>query len=230
MVRTTTMNVFVVHAHPEPQSFVSALKDTAVAELSARGHEVRVSDLYAMGFEPVCDRHDVAQVFDPAYFRPQREQLHAAERGAFAPDIEAELDKLFWCDLVIFTFPLWWFSVPAILKGWVDRVFVMGRVYGYGRSYDTGLLKGRRGMLALSTGGPEGAYQPGARNGAMPALLYPIHHGMLAFVGMEVVPPFVAYGPARMSDEERRAALDAFRARLATIEEAKPLRFELPGF
>jgi len=59
------------------------------------------------------------------------------------------MDKLVWADFVIFQFPLWWFSVPAILKGWVDRVFAMGFSYNYGRSYEKGVFRGKRAMLSL---------------------------------------------------------------------------------
>lgn len=224
------MKALIVHAHPEPRSFCSALRDTAVAELSAQGHEVRVSDLYAMGFQPVSDRRDFATVADPEYLKPQREQLLATQRDGFAPDVAAELDKLFWCDTLLFTFPLWWFSVPAIMKGWVDRVFVMGKIYGGGKVYETGGLGGRRAMLALTTGGPATQYAPGGRNGSMMSLLYPIHHGMLWFAGMDVLPPFVAYSAAHVGDDGRAAMLVDFRARLRALPETAPIGFDLPGF
>jgi NAD(P)H dehydrogenase (quinone) len=224
------VKVFVVHAHPEPRSFCAALRDVAVAESTALGHEVRVSDLYVMGFQPVSDRRDFLTVADPDYLKPQREQLHALKNDGLAPDVAAELDNLFWCDLAIFTFPLWWFSVPAILKGFFDRVLVMGKIYGGGKVYETGGLAGRRAMLALTTGGPAPAYAPGGRNGAMMSLLYPVHHGVLWFSGMQVLPPFVAYGPAHLGDGERAALLDDFRARLRALPDAAPIGFDLPGF
>jgi NAD(P)H dehydrogenase (quinone) len=217
------MKVFLVHAHPEPASFNGAMRDLAVSTLTAAGHEVRVSDLYAMGFDPVLGRHDFLEATDPRYFKPQREQLHASEHGAFAPDVAAEIEKLFWADFLLFGFPLWWFSLPAILKGWVDRVFVMGAVYGGGRIYGSGVLEGRRAMLALTTGGPAASFAPGGVNGEIEQLLFPIQHGMLHFVGMEVLPPFVAYGAARQTSEERQATLEAYRARLLALETTAPL-------
>ena len=217
------MKVLIVHAHPEPRSFVGALRDVAVDELTRLGHEVRVSDLHALGFRADSGRHDFLEAADPAYLKPQREQMHASERGTFAPDVQAELGKLLWADTVVWTFPLWWFSVPAILKGWVDRVFVMGAVYGGGRVYANGALKGRRAMLAFTTGGPAASYAPGGFNGDLNVLLYPIHHGIFWFTGMAVLPPFVVYGPARMSDEERAAALDAWAERLSELESLEPL-------
>ena len=148
------MKVLIVHAHPEPRSFVGALRDVAVEELTRLGHEVRVSDLHALGFRADSGRHDFLEAADPAYLKPQREQMHASERRTFAPDVQAEIEKVLRADTMIWTFPLWWFSVPAILKGWVDRVFVMGAIYGGGRVYATGALKGRRAMLAFTPAGP----------------------------------------------------------------------------
>ena len=60
------------------------------------------------------------------------------------------MDKLFWCDALILQFPLWWFSLPAMLKGWVDRVFASGgRIYGGGKWYDRGVFAGKRWRTAL---------------------------------------------------------------------------------
>ncbi len=223
------MNVLIVHAHPEPRSFASALKDAAVSELTAAGHAVTVSDLYATGFDPRVSRADFTGAADPAYFEPQREQQDASEHDGFAPDVKAELERLFAADLVLFTFPLWWFSVPAILKGWFDRVLVMGAVYGAGKVHDTGGLGGRRALLVLTTGGLATGYGPGGRNGSLPALLAPIQWGTLHFSGFEVLAPFVAYGPARGGDDDRAAVLTVWRERLRGIEHETPERLAPPG-
>lgn len=60
--------------------------------------------------------------------------------------MRAELDKLLACDLLVLSFPVFWFSVPAILKGWIDRVLVSGSVYGGMRFYDRGGFKGKRAV------------------------------------------------------------------------------------
>ncbi|WP_405051501.1 NAD(P)H-dependent oxidoreductase [Silvimonas sp.] len=123
------MKVLLVYAHPEPNSFNGALRDITVQALLAAGHEVRVSDLYAMQFDPVSDRRNFKTVKNPAFLKPQAEEVYATEQDGFAPELEAEIQKILWCDLMIWQFPLWWFGLPAILKGWVDRVFAMGRIY-----------------------------------------------------------------------------------------------------
>jgi putative NADPH-quinone reductase len=219
------MNILLVFAHPEPQSFNGAMLRTAIATLEAAGHHVQVSDLYAQSFEPVSDRHNFTTVYDAAYFKPQKEEVYATAHQGFAAEVEAELQKLAWCEVMIWQFPLWWFGVPAILKGWVDRVFAMGRAYAGGRLYDTGVFRGKRALLSLTTGSgsPAEAYQPGGFQGDLLGILRPIHRGMLQFTGFTVLAPHVVYSPARLSMEERTAALATWAARLPTLAEEPPL-------
>lgn len=223
------MNVLIVHAHPEPRSFVSALKDAAVSELGAAGHVVEVSDLYAMDFDPRVSRADFSGAADPGYFKPQREQLHANTEGAFAPEVRSEIDKVLRADVIVFTFPMWWFALPAILKGWVDRVFAMGTIYGHGKVHETGPLRGKRALLAFGTGGPAASYAPGGRNGELRALLAPIEWGILHFAGLDVLPAFPVFGPARATDEDRAAILLAWRERLRGLEHETPVAVHPPG-
>ncbi|WP_263488426.1 NAD(P)H-dependent oxidoreductase [Mesorhizobium sp. CA14] len=82
------MRIFIVHAHPEPNSFNGALTRAAEQALSATGHEVVVSNLYKMGFDPVSDRRNFTTVRDPNYYRQQAEEANAAARDGFAPDIQ----------------------------------------------------------------------------------------------------------------------------------------------
>jgi NAD(P)H dehydrogenase (quinone) len=217
------MNILIVFAHPEPRSFNGALFDTAKRVLEAAGHTVAVSDLYRMGFNPVSDRHNFLTVHDAEYLKLQLEETHASENHSFAPEVETEISKLEACDLVIFQFPLWWFGLPAILKGWVDRVFAMGRTYGYGNIYDTGKFRGKRAMLSLTTGGPEGAYTKGAFNGDIHAILRPIQRGILQFVGFDVLAPQIHYAPVRVEDELRKGWLDQWEKRLLQIGEESPI-------
>ena len=137
--------------------------------------------------------------------------------------MEAEIRKVEWCDLMIWQFPLWWFSVPGVMKGWIDRVFAMGRAYGGGRVYGTGAFAGRRATLSLTTGGPAQSYQPDGFNGDLQGILRPIHRGMLQFVGFDVLAPHVVYAPVRMSQEQRGEELDRFAKRLAAIAGESPI-------
>ncbi|BCG57390.1 NAD(P)H-dependent oxidoreductase [Paenibacillus sp. URB8-2] len=212
------MNVLIVYAHPEPKSFNGALKDLAVAALTAEGHQVQVSDLYAMNFKAAADRDDFMMPENPDFFKYQLEQGHASRTNSFSQDIKEEQEKLLWADFVIFQFPLWWYSVPAILKGWFDRVFASGFVYGQGIGrYDQGGLKGRKAMVSTTTGSPRQAYTPYGMDGDIhEKILYHIHHGMLYFAGFEPVEPFIAWTPAR-DEEARNRYLDEYKKRLQNL-------------
>ena len=213
------MNVLIVYAHPEPRSFNGALKDLAVDVLTGAGHNVQVSDLYAMNFPAAGGPADFTERVNPALFGYQAEQA----AGHFTPELQAEIDKLAWCDLLIFQFPLWWFSLPAILKGWVDRVFAFGFAYDRAKAYETGTFQNKIAMLSFTTGSPAPTYSKDGRHGSIDELILHIQRGMLYFLGMKVLPPFIAYSAPRASDDERRAYLDAYRARLLSIAETKPI-------
>jgi len=217
------MNVFLINAHPEPKSFNGAMFRMAQETLHAAGHVVASSDLYAMKFDPVSDRRNFATVKDPNFFKQQIEEMHATEAKGFAPDVEAELRKMEACDLMIWQFPLWWFGLPAILKGWADRVFAMGRTYGGERFYDNGVFKGKRVLLSLTTGGPEAVYQKGGWNGDIHAILRPVQRGILRFTGWEVLSPNIVYSPVRVTDAERQASLNAWAARLRNVANELPI-------
>jgi NAD(P)H dehydrogenase (quinone) len=222
------MRVFIVHAHPEPESFSGAMTRAATDALAAAGHEVEVSDLYAMSFNPVSDRRNFVTVHDPGYYRQQAEEAHAAAHDGFAPDIQAEMDKLFWCDALILQFPLWWFGLPAILKGWVDRVFAAGgRTYGGGKWYDRGVFAGKRAMCALTIGGAPPIYSERGLNGPISAILFPINHGMLYFIGFTVIEPFLVHAPVRISADERAAHLARYRERVLALGSAPTIPY--PG-
>ncbi len=220
------MNVLLVFAHPEPRSFNGALRDAARDTLQGLGHAVETSDLYAMRFFPAVSESDfTCERANPEVFNAGAEQQHAHEQQAFAAEIALEQQKVSRADLVILQFPMWWFGMPAILKGWVDRVFARGFAYLRGRMYDTGMLAGRRAMLSLTTGNPGSLYAPDGVNGDIEHILWPIHNGIFRYAGFEVLPPYIAYAPGIASPEQREAMLEAYRAHLRTLDDRPPLYF-----
>lgn len=220
------MNVLIVYAHEEPRSFNAALKNTAIRTFEDLGHQVVVSDLYRMGFKAVGDSADFLERKDRHILVRQAEERYASNLGTLAPDILAEQQKVRDCQLMIFQFPLWWFSMPAILKGWADRVLSMGFAYDEnGRWYDHGGLRGRRAMLSLTTGDPEPCFTASGIHGAMETILWPIQRATLAHCGFEVLPPFIAYAVARRSQEERERILDQYAERLRGVDALAPLPF-----
>ncbi|XP_039186870.1 NAD(P)H dehydrogenase [quinone] 1 isoform X3 [Crotalus tigris] len=129
----------IVLAHQEPASFNHAMQRAAVEALEGAGWIVAVSDLYAERFDPVLSRADFAgDPDDPRSLNYAKEAGLAWKEGRLRGDILSEMEKLAAADLVLFQFPLHWFGLPAILKGWFDRVLVQGFAYSYGAMYDQG--------------------------------------------------------------------------------------------
>lgn len=220
------MNVLIVYAHPEPRSFNGAMKDLAVETLTRAGHEVVVSDLYAMGFNPVAGPDDISgERKDPEFFSLPREQTAAYEAGVLSADIGLEIEKVKRADFVLFQFPVWWFGMPAMLKGWADRVFARGFAYLPGRKYDTGMFKGKLAMVAATTGTSADTYAPDGIDGDILTVLWPIHNGLLRYSGFDVLPPFVAFMPGRVGDDGRKAYLETYRKRLEDIDDTPRLFF-----
>ena len=219
------MKVLIVHAHPEPQSFTAALRDQATATLQAQGHEVQVSDLYAMNWNPVASASDFTSRENPDYLVYALEQRLGVKSQSIAADIQQELDKLLWADLLILNFPIFWFSAPAMLKGWIDRVLVSGVCYGGKRFYDQGGLAGKKALVTVTLGGREHMFGEGAIHGPLEDMLRPILRGTLAYVGFEVLEPFVAWHVPYISAEARQAFLHSYQQRLEGLADDQPLVF-----
>jgi NAD(P)H dehydrogenase (quinone) len=219
------MNVLIVYAHPEPGSFNGALKSVAVDTLSEAGHTVIVSDLYAEGFGAIAGPDDFTERSNDQRFELGVEQANAANNDCFAADIKGEIDRLFSADLLILQFPMWWYSTPAILKGWIDRVFAFGVTYDFGRTWDRGVMKGKRAMLSLTTSAPPATFMPDGRNGDIEKILWPLHGGVLALCGYEVLQPFIAHSIGWSDAQARESVLQDYAARLRTIETDQPMFF-----
>jgi NAD(P)H dehydrogenase (quinone) len=227
------MKILIVFAHPEPRSLNGALRDVAVSELRAQGHEVQISDLYAQGWVSAVDRADFPALPREARLNPVDASKKAFEKNSLTDDVKAEIEKLLWADVLILQFPLWWFSMPAILKGWVDRVFAYGFAYGvgehndkrWGDRYGEGTLAGKRAMLIVTAGGWEEHYAARGVNGPIDDLLFPIHHGVLYYPGYDVLPPFVAYRVDRLDEQGFQATAGRLRARMRTLAATPPIPY-----
>ena len=220
------MRILIVHAHPEPKSFNGALKDIAVSTLEARGHEVIVSDLYQMGWRADLSADDfTGERLDDEFLDLSKEQEHMISTYGPRPEVKAEQDKVSWSELVIFQYPTWWFGMPAILKGWVDRTMARGFAYGKGRKYDTGIFKGHLAMICTTTGTAGSLYAPDGIDGDLNHLLWPIHNGIFRYLGFDVLPPYAAFAPGVVSEQERQEMLDGYATRLKEIETTETLFF-----
>jgi NAD(P)H dehydrogenase (quinone) len=222
--------VLIVLAHPEPTSLTRQLGEVAVQTLQQQGHEVLLSDLYGMRWKAVFDEHDFPSRADPERLSLVTESGHSYSSGRQVTDIASEQRKLLAADAVILQFPLWWFGMPAILKGWVDRVFAYGLAYGFKDAgnryrYGEGGFKGKRALLSIAVGGPAEDYSARGINGPLEQLLFPITHGTLFFPGMDVLPTYAVYGTGRITAEGVTAAKATWRLRLERLFEDAPIPF-----
>ena len=217
--------ILIVYAHPEPRSFNGAMLRVAEQTFESLGDQVRISDLYAMNFDPVARASDFKDRRDAERLNYFAEQEHAYASGSLADDIATEIEKVAWCDLMILQFPLYWFSLPAMLKGWIDRVFVPGFAFGSGKWYERGGLAGKRAMLATTMSAYPEMMAPDGLNGFLEVNLWPIQNGVLAFCGFDVLVPFVANSVPYVDDAARAAILAAYERRLTGLHHETPLHF-----
>lgn len=224
------MKILLVHAHPEPASVTHQLARISAETLAAQGHEIMESDLYAMGWKAVFDAEDFPRRVNAERLSFIQESEHAFAKGCQTADVQEEQRKLQAADALILHFPLWWFGMPAIMKGWVDRVWAYGLAYGYKGAgntyrYGEGGFAGKRALLAVAVGGPAIDYSPRGINGPLEQLLFPITHGTLFFPGMQVLPTFAVYGAAAIDAQGMAAAAAAWHGRLKGLFEEEPIAF-----
>ena len=123
--------------------------------------------------------------------------------------------------------------MPAILKGWFDRVYSCGFAYGvgehsdkrWGDRYGEGMMKGKRAMLVVTAGGWESHYASRGVNGDIHDLLFPINHGMLFYPGFDVLPPFIVYQADRTSEASFEEIRNKLRETLLHIADQTPIPY-----
>lgn len=187
----------IIYAHPEPKSFCGAIKDQVISVLLSLKKEVLFSDLYEMQFNPCISSQDflhLAKKEKSSYISLEQEQKKSSESNSFDPQISNEIEKIMKADFLIFIAPLFWGSVPAILKGWFDRVLVRGKIWDVDKWYDTGILKGKKALLILTSASKIEDFQPGNnQNNTIDNLLHHLTWTTLKFCGLTVLKPYLFY-------------------------------------
>lgn len=162
------MNHLVVFAHPNQESFGKGIVDTLVKASEEKGASVRVRDLYSIGFDPILKPADFV----------------AFQSGKVPEDIAAEQEHVKWADVITFVYPVWWVAFPAILKGYVDRVFSYGFAYEVVDGAPNGLLKGKKALLFCTTGTSNEIY---SANGMHNSMKQTTEQGIFNFSGITEV-------------------------------------------
>ncbi|KAM6978415.1 NAD(P)H dehydrogenase [quinone] 1-like [Tautogolabrus adspersus] len=218
--------VLIVYAHQSSGSFNAAAKDAAVEILTAQGCTVEVSDLYALNFKATATAEDIiGEVKNADHFRYAEETKLAWEAGKLSADITEEQRKLTQADLIIFQFPMYWFTVPAIMKGWMDRVLTLGYAYSQEKRYSQGIFKDKKAMLSFTTGSHESMFSANGINGDMNVTLWPLQNGILHYCGFQVLAPQIFWAPSHIPTEARSTMLEGWRKRLQGLKAEEPLSF-----
>ena len=179
------MNILIIYTYPNHQSFNSAILKVVQQNLS-KDHTVKILDLYEDQFDPVL-------LFD---------DMHKRRDLSTVPDMEKYRNLITWADHIIFIYPIWWSGMPAMLKGFIDRVFTAGFAYSYGKSGLIGHLQGKSAWIITTHN--------------TPAFLTPfiqdygkvLKNQILKSCGIKPVKHTQLTGTENSSDEKRRRFLD----------------------
>ncbi|MBU3217860.1 NAD(P)H-dependent oxidoreductase (plasmid) [Clostridium estertheticum] len=182
------MNNLVIFAHPNQKSFGKGIVDAVVKASEKKGANVRVRDLYEIGFDPLLKPLDFTDF----------------QSGKIPEDIAVEQEHIKWADVITFIYPVWWTSFPAMLKGYVDRVFSYGFAYEYVDGVPNGLLKIKKGLLFCTTGTPSEIY---AGNGMHNSMKQTTDEGIFNFSGIKEVKHTFFGAVPTATDEAREAYL-----------------------
>jgi len=174
--------VLVILGHPSSESFCGALANSYIEAAKKAGHDVRQHDLATLSFDPVL--------------RDGYQQVQALE-----PDLLQAQADISWAEHLVFVYPIWWGGVPALLKGFFDRVFLPGFAFKYrkGKAFPEPLLKGRTAHLLVTLDTPAWYYRWIYR---MPGL-HQVRKTTLEFCGIKPLKT-LTFGPILSSSPERR--------------------------
>ncbi|RNA61623.1 flavodoxin family protein [Chryseobacterium nematophagum] len=161
------MRHLIIYAHPNENSLNHHLLQTVIESLQSDGHEIEVRDLNQINFNPVLSLQDM-----------QEQRL-----GKVAEDITIEQDFISWAEHITFIYPIWWTGMPAIMKGYIDRVFSYGFAYRYDQGIQKGLLKEKQTVIINTHGKSHEEY---ASLGMDKALSLTSDKGIFSYCGLEI--------------------------------------------
>ncbi len=198
----------IVLAHPDRRSFNGTWAKATESASKALGHEVIWSDLCAMQFDPVEGASHYSGIDIDAPFDVLRAQEAASAAKMLPADVMREIEKIRQADRIVLHFPLWWFSPPAILKGWCDRVLVHGALHSVDARFDRGLCRGKRALFCVTTGSSAAESAYNGKEGDVRLLLWPLAYTM-RYLGMTVLEPKIIHGVHAYHGDQAQHGLEA---------------------
>lgn len=187
------MKITVVNTHPNPDSFTYSLREAVVGKLQELGHQVVDRDLYTLQFNPVLSL----------------EEYTDSMSGQFQEDVRVEQEYIQWADCLVFIYPLWWGTLPALLKGYIDRVFSYGFAYQLENGEVQKMLTGKKVILFTTMGNSDGHYREVRMFDAMSKT---VDEGIFDYVGMEVLEHKYFASVTSVDDETRKQMLEDAKA------------------
>ncbi len=186
------MKHLVIYSHLNPDSFTKAIVDKVEQVSREKGDDLKIIDLYGDKFNPVLDFSDIEHMF----------------MGKDAPsDVKRYQEMVTWADHLTIVYPLWWGQMPAMLKGFVDRVFANGYAFLYTENGPEGLLKGKTAQLYINTGTPDEYYEQSGMHSAQKRIN---DEGVFGFCGIDTNITF--FGNISMgTDELRKGYLESIK-------------------
>jgi NAD(P)H dehydrogenase (quinone) len=161
------MKYLIIFAHPFAQSLNGHLKEAVCKHLSDNQHEVIVRNLYQLDFNPILSS----------------KEIEGQRMGKVGEDVSTEQEYILWAEILILIHPIWWTGLPAILKGYIERVFSYGFAYQYDQGIQQGLLAGKQAIIINTQGKSGKEYQD---SGMDKALSLTSDQGIYTYCGMTV--------------------------------------------
>ncbi|WP_223585312.1 NAD(P)H-dependent oxidoreductase [Sphingobacterium sp. GVS05A] len=165
------MKHLIIYAHPNQESLNGQFKQAIEKILVQQKQDVIVRDLYTLGFDPVLSLEDMT----------------GQRKGIVNEFIKNEQEYIKWADIVTFIYPIWWTGMPAIMKGYIDRVFSYGFAYRYDQGIQKGLLTGKQAIILNTHGKSNEEY---STIGMDKALLLTSDKGIYTYCGFQVTEHF----------------------------------------
>ncbi|WNI38779.1 NAD(P)H-dependent oxidoreductase [Chryseobacterium sp. SG20098] len=165
------MRHLIIYAHPNENSLNHHLLNTVIETLQYHNEDIIVRDLYDIGFNPVLSLND----------------MQGQRMGKVSDDVKTEQDHISWAEQITFIYPIWWTGLPAMMKGYIDRVFSYGFAYRYDQGIQKGLLKGKKTVIINTHGKSHEEYE---KTGMDKALTLTSDNGIFIYSGLEIIRHF----------------------------------------
>ena len=192
------MNYFIIYCHPNEKSFNKAILEQVTDELYSTGEIFDICNLYSSGFDPLLREKDL-------------QQIHA---GNIPVDITKQQQRIKEADRLVFIFPIWWVSMPALLKGYIDKVFSMGFAYSYSSKGVIPLLTDKQAIIINTMGSNYNEYE---QTGMLHLIQKQFSVGIFNFCGIEIIGHLILGDVIRSTPEQRTDMLQQVKQYIHTI-------------